>query len=82
MTDKKYNGWTNWETWNANLWLTNDEGSCEMAKACKTPEMLKEMVENWADEQGLLEKGLFTDLINMSLRQVNWVEVWEGLREA
>ena len=26
-TDTKYNGWTNYETWNYALWLDNDEGS-------------------------------------------------------
>lgn len=25
--DKKYNGWTNYETWVVNLWLDNEEGS-------------------------------------------------------
>lgn len=24
--DRTYNGWTNWDTWNANLWLANTEG--------------------------------------------------------
>ncbi len=24
---EKYNGWTNYETWNVKLWLDNDEGS-------------------------------------------------------
>lgn len=24
---EKYNGWTNYETWNVALWLNNDEGS-------------------------------------------------------
>lgn len=26
-----YNGWTNWETWNAHLWLSNEPGSDDAA---------------------------------------------------
>lgn len=25
--DKRYNGWTNYETWNVKLWIDNEEGS-------------------------------------------------------
>ncbi len=27
MEHKEYNGWTNYETWNVNLWLDNEEGT-------------------------------------------------------
>ena len=26
MADKRYNGWTNYETWNVKLWMDNNEG--------------------------------------------------------
>jgi hypothetical protein len=25
MTEDKYNGWNNWETWNVALWINNEE---------------------------------------------------------
>jgi hypothetical protein len=37
-TDTRYNGWTNYETWNVKLWMDNDEGSYrywnEVAQEC------------------------------------------------
>lgn len=46
---KEYNGWSNYETWNANLWMTNEEGvDGECLEKCK------EIVEYCKDEQ--LEK--------------------------
>jgi hypothetical protein len=27
-SDKTYNGWTNYETWNVKLWMDNDQASC------------------------------------------------------
>jgi hypothetical protein len=29
MEKKDYNGWTNYETWAVNLWMSNDQGSSE-----------------------------------------------------
>ena len=33
-TQETYNGWTNYETWNAALWIGNDEFLYNTAKAC------------------------------------------------
>lgn len=35
LTDTTYNGWTNYETWNAALWIGNDETIYRHAKECK-----------------------------------------------
>lgn len=40
MANTEYNGWTNYQTWVVNLWLTNDSGGDErlreMARDCLT----------------------------------------------
>jgi hypothetical protein len=48
--DTYYNGWTNYETWLVNLWLTNEQGS-------------DELVREWADElmQDAIDKGCDSD---------------------
>ena len=32
---EKYNGWTDWTTWNVALWINNDECYYNIAKDCK-----------------------------------------------
>jgi len=41
MSEERYNGWTNYETWVVKLWLDNDEGSYEFQK-----ELAREVLRN------------------------------------
>ena len=40
MNRNEYNGWTNFETWLANIWITNDEGTTQFIQ-----EQLDDLVE-------------------------------------
>ena len=48
----KYNGWTNYETWNFNLWITNTEvdysHARKLAMGCINEYQLAKQLEKWA----------------------------------
>lgn len=80
----KYNGWTNWETWNLKLWLDNEEPVYNQVLLLANTypdqmdfiERLKEFVESiWFPE---LPAGPMADAVNSYLCTVDWYEITES----
>ena len=46
-TDTDYNGWTNYETWNAALWIGSDEGLYDIARRALDWAHLLEIFANY-----------------------------------
>tara|TARA_B100000519_G_C14117736_1_gene378918 strand:- start:154 stop:471 length:318 start_codon:yes stop_codon:yes gene_type:complete len=96
MSSNKYNGWTNYETWNFNLWITNTEAdygyALEMAFDSLDEYELSKRLEGWACEMADdvvgsdSGGGFITDMVNSSIKEVNFYEVaehlWEERQEA
>lgn len=76
-TDDTYQGWTNWDTWDANLWLTNDEDAYRLATDCKDEFALNDLFELSFDDA--TTKTGFID--NIDPDRVNWAEIFASLHE-
>jgi hypothetical protein len=62
---KEYNGWVNYETWNMNLWLTNDSGFYEVAN-----ETIKDIVESESSYEGYSN----IDKNDLTYKVSSWLE--------
>ena len=82
MSDKKYNGWTNYATWRIKLELfdgidfVEDDFFGEI-----TSEALEDMVENLVFENHTGSLGLVEDYARAFLANVNYHEIAESIKE-
>ena len=76
MTDNKYNGWTNFETWQAGLWL-NEADFLGMLQEDGWKRLEAEDVESfiWDMLSDSADGGLLGDIVNAWISAVNFVEL-------
>ena len=78
---KKYNGWTNYETWNVMLWLNNVENlyfsMVAVLQGSKTPLTYKEVIfaldldtEMTGDRIPFIDASLNHEELNEALKQI------------
>lgn len=67
----RYNGWTNYETWNVALWIDNEEGSY-----LESRNMARDAVTEWTEDGGREPEGVLAD----ALRE--WIEDQNPLNDA
>lgn len=85
-----YNGWTNYETWLCNLWLTNEEKDYKrfrrLAHRLDTYELAQRIrghMEQQADKFiGKRSAGFFADIVNSALREVDYYRIAESFKES
>ncbi|AOO13184.1 hypothetical protein LIS021110_070 [Cyanophage S-RIM14] len=70
MTDTKINGWANYETWNAVLWILNDEFLYNTARACVTYAEAGESV--WSKFQRCMMDGCVGSFLGATGDGVAW----------
>lgn len=82
-----YNGWSNYETWLTNLWLTNDQGTYEYVEA-----LVREAADRYSAIQALRdyvedmnplhdEASMYSDLLKAAFGNVYWGEIIDHIQE-
>jgi len=75
-----YNGWSNWETWNAFTQITSFDDSYQLALQATDAEDLQRM---FPDIRRSVERNYSSDLTEQELwgdiSQINWQELYQGI---
>lgn len=88
--DKKYAGWTNYETWAVALWINNEEETYKWSReqawaVLKSHDgrdtanyKLADVLKNEMGESMPQVKGVWADLLNAAFSEVDWYEIAES----
>ena len=74
---RRYNGWTNWETWNLNLWVSNDEGLYHLQQDWRP--FTESTAQQFAHD--VLPNGTPDMDSAHDYHKVNWAEIVEAWNE-
>ena len=83
-----YNGWTNQQTWNANLW-TDGEFTDAAVDACETCDnkaealesletYIQETFDSMIDDSGIPQSGFLWDVLTSAICDINCREIAEA----
>ena len=85
---EKYNGWTNYSTWLAYTWITNDYASYKhytaKAKQAKSISDFSQLLENDFIQKAYSltgESGFYCDLMQNALNKIDFHEIAEALSD-
>lgn len=81
-----YNGWSNYETWLANLWLTNDESSYALLREATSKDAWRtyeqadwlEMMLRYQLDDEIDVPCLWQDLLRVAFGRIDWSEIIEN----
>lgn len=76
MTETTYNGWTNYETWLANIWLNETDFAGELESQrnltlCDVAQQIESMIEIMTEEAREASRGLAEDLLGAAISAIN-----------
>ena len=80
-----YNGWSNYETWAAKLWMDNEEGGYRYwqseARRARDASSLAAQLKDEHEEALPDVSGLAGDLLWAAFGEIDWYEIAESLIE-
>lgn len=76
MTDTTYNGWTNYETWLANVWLCEVDFAGELENErnltlCDVAQQVEDIIEIMTEETREASRGFASDLLSAAISAIN-----------
>lgn len=91
--EEKYNGWSNYWTWAAHLWLANEEPTynyyCSLAReisgggaadpAIELADTIRDNVEAGAPDVGA---SMYSDFLSAAIARVNYDEIARAILDA
>ena len=79
---KEYNGWSNYETWCMYMWMSSEKnGIQELASKIGDPFLVSQALKEGMEDAVPSMTGVWRDLLQHSVSQINWMELAKAFLE-